>query len=80
MNVFNNFLGKTLLKSQMKKAGVPADQQDKLIQMIAANPELFQKIADEAKTKMDAGMSQEQAMMAVMNDNKEEIQKALSAS
>ncbi len=64
---------KQMLKRQMKD--VPADQREKLIELVTKNPELFQKIAQEAQQKIASGMDQMKAMMSVMQDHQEELQK-----
>ncbi len=55
-----------MLERQLKN--VPKEDQEKMINMITKNPELFQKIAVEVKAKMDGGgnMDQMKATMEVM--------------
>lgn len=69
--MFQNFLIKTMLKKQMK--GIPQDQQDKILAMIEKNPDFFMKIAQEAQEKIKGGMSQQDAMMTVMQSHQEEL-------
>ncbi len=66
-----NFFIKQLLKSKLK--GVPDDQIEMFITIVEKNPELFKQIADEIKSKMDAGMTQEAAAMAVMKSHESEL-------
>ncbi len=62
---------KTMLKKQMK--GVPQEQQDQIFAMIEKNPDFFMKIAKEAQEKIQGGMSQQDAMMAVMKAHEQEL-------
>ncbi len=63
---------KKMLKSQLK--GVPEEYQDKLIDAIEKNPDLFKKIADETQEKMKSGKDQMKAAMEVMEKYKSELQ------
>lgn len=69
--MFKNFLLKKMLRTQ----GVPEAQIDMFIAMMEKNPELFKKIAEEIKSKMDAGMDQQTASMEVMKKYEEELKK-----
>lgn len=60
-----------MLKKQMKN--VPEEQQEKIFAMIEKNPDFFMKIAQEAQEKIKGGMSQQDAMMRVMEAHKEEL-------
>ena len=62
---------KTMLKKQMK--GVPQEQQDQIFAMIEKYPDFFMKIAKEAQEKIQGGMSQQDAMMAVMKAHEQEL-------
>ena len=64
-----------MLKSQMK--GVPADQQDKILNAFEANPKLFEDIAKEVQEKMKGGKSQMDATMEVMTKHQEELKKIM---
>jgi 2-oxo-4-hydroxy-4-carboxy--5-ureidoimidazoline (OHCU) decarboxylase len=64
--MIKDFLMRKMLERQLKN--VPKDQQEKMIAMITKNPELFQKIAMEVKTKTDSGMDQMKATMEVMKN------------
>jgi hypothetical protein len=70
-----NFFLKALIKKQFKD--VPEDQLNMIIEMIEKNPDFFKKIADEIKVKTDAGMGQQEAVMAVMSVHKDELAKIL---
>jgi|ETNmetMinimDraft_15_1059895.scaffolds.fasta_scaffold560375_2 hypothetical protein len=65
------FILKQLLKSKMKN--VPEDQQEEILGIIEKNPELFQKIATEAKAEMDNGVPQMDAMMKVAKKYEDEL-------
>lgn len=73
--MFNNFIVKALLKKQLK--GLPADVQDKVIGLIEKNPQLFMEIGTEVKKRVDAGMSQEQAVREVMETRGDEMKALL---
>jgi len=66
-----NFIAKALIKKQLK--GVPDAEIEKLIALVEQNPELFKRIAEEMKAKIDAGMSQQDAGMQVMKAHEEEL-------
>jgi hypothetical protein len=67
-----DFLLKQMLKKQL--AGIPADQQNKIIQAVEKNPKLFSDIAVEIKAKMAGGMDQQSATMQVMMSHQTELQ------
>ena len=58
-----------------KLVSLPKDQQEMIIKAMSENPELFQKIALEAKAKIDAGKDQMTVMMEVMQAHQAELQK-----
>ena len=66
-----------MLKSQLKKAGVPEEQQRMIITAIEKNPDLFKKIAEEAQEKIKGGMAEQQAFMEVMQSHQAELQAAM---
>jgi hypothetical protein len=67
----SNFLMKAMLKKQM--AHLPKEQQDFFINLIEKNPDFFTKIAKEAQEKIKGGMSQQDAMQAVMKAHEAEL-------
>lgn len=69
--MFKNFLLKKMLRTQ----GVPEAQIDMVISMMEKNPELFKKIAEEIKAKIDGGMDQQIASIEVMQKYQEELKK-----
>lgn len=60
---------------QKQLAGVPEEQQEKIIRAISENPELFQKIGNEIQGKIKAGGSQMSVAMEVMGKYKEELKR-----
>jgi hypothetical protein len=68
-----DFFVKKLLKNQMKKTGLPEEQQDKLIEAMLKNPQLFEKIANEIKALEKQGKSQMVASMEVMKKYQNEL-------
>jgi hypothetical protein len=52
---------------------VPSEQQEQIFAMIEKNPDFFMKIAEEAQEKIKGGMSQQDAMMAVMKAHESEL-------
>lgn len=69
--MLKEFLMKKMLKSQMK--GIPEAQQDKIIEIVQKNPELFQKIAVEVKAEMDKGTEQQTATIKILQKYQAEL-------
>jgi len=69
--MFQNFLLRKMMKAKLK--GVPEAEQDKLISIIEKNPELFQKIAEEAKMLTDSGKDQMTAIQEVVSKYQKEL-------
>lgn len=69
--MFGNFMIKAMLKKQMK--GMPEEQQEFFLNLIEKHPDFFMKIAQEAQEKIKGGMSQQDAMMAVMKIHEAEL-------
>lgn len=67
--MFKNFLLKKMLRMQ----GVPEAQIDMFIGMMEKNPELFKKIAEEIKLKVDNGANEQSAAMEVMKKYEKEL-------
>ena len=70
-----NFVMKAAMKSQLKN--VPKDQQEMIMKLIDKNPQFFAEMAKKVKSKIDSGKPQMAAMMEVMQENKEELQKMM---
>jgi|APGre2960657505_1045072.scaffolds.fasta_scaffold06399_3 hypothetical protein len=74
--MIKEFLMRKMLERQLKD--VPKEDQEKMINMITKNPELFQKIATEVKAKVDGTnggpkMDQMKATMEVMKNYESEL-------
>jgi len=72
-----DFFVRKMLKSQLKKSGVPEAQQEKLIEGMIKNPELFEKIANEIKNLEKQGKSQMVASMEVMKKYQNELREVM---
>lgn len=59
----------------LRQQGVPEAQIDMFIGMMEKNPELFKKIAEETKEKMDQGLDQQTASIQVMQKYQDELRK-----
>lgn len=68
---------KKILASQLKKSGLPQEQQDKLLNAMLKNPELFQKIAQEIKELEKQGKNQMFASMEVMKKYQNELRELM---
>ncbi|MEK7641593.1 MAG: hypothetical protein AAB365_01205 [Patescibacteria group bacterium] len=71
-----NFFTKMLIKKQLK-GKVPDAEMDKMIEMIEKNPDYFKQMAESIQEKMKAGMSQEEAAMAIMQQDGDQIKKMM---
>ncbi len=69
--MLKEFLMKKMLERQLSQ--VPPEQRDKLIKVVSEHPELFQKIAEETKQKMDSGKDQMTAVMEVVKKYQTEL-------
>ncbi len=74
--MIKEFLMRKMLERQLKD--VSKEDQDKMIGMITKNPELFQKIAEEVKAKVEGAngqpkMDQMKATMEVMKNYESEL-------
>lgn len=66
-----------MLGSQLKKSGLPEAQQEKLLEGMMKNPELFQKIAKEIKELEKSGKNQMFASMEVMKKYQNELRELM---
>lgn len=69
--MFQKFLLKKMLASQLKD--VPEAEQDRLIEAISKNPDLFKKIAEEAKALTASGKDQMTAVQEVVLKYQKEL-------
>jgi hypothetical protein len=67
------------MKQMMQKqlAGLPNDQQEKLLQALSENPEFFKSLAEEIAERMKKGETQVSAVMAVVAAKKTELSRIL---
>jgi hypothetical protein len=63
---------KKVIKSQLKN--VPEEMQEKLMDLIEKNPELFQKLAMELQEMVKGGMDQQTAMLKLGTKYKDQLQ------
>jgi transcription elongation factor GreA-like protein len=70
---------KFLMKQMMKKqlANVPEAEQERILNVVEKNPDLFLKIGAEIQEKMKGGKDQMAAAMEVMQKYKEELTSAM---
>lgn len=67
------FFLKKLMKSKLKGQNIPEEQQDKILDIMLKNPDLFQKIAKETQELVGQGKDQQSAMMEVMQKYQNEL-------
>lgn len=70
-----NFMMRRLLEHKMKD--VPAEQREKIMTILEKKPELFQTIALKSQEKMKQGMSQMDAVMAVVKEHEAELKEVM---
>ena len=68
-----NFFMKSLLKSKLKAAGVAEADMERIFAAIEKNPDFFKNIAAEVEKKTKTGMSQQDAVMAVLQSHQAEL-------
>lgn len=73
--MLKKFLMKKMLQSQLK--GVPEAEQEKILNVIEKNPDLFTKIAKDVQERMKQGKDQMTATMEVMKENEAELRKIM---
>lgn len=71
------FIAKKVLKNQLKKSGLTEDMQDKMLNVVLKNPELFKKIGEEIQHEIKNGKGQQEASFAVMRKYQGELQKLM---
>lgn len=70
-----NFVMKKMIQRQIKD--IPKDQQELIMNLVEQNPELLKTISTEIQAKVKKGVDQQSAMMQVMMDHKDELQRAM---
>ena len=73
--MFKEFLLKQMMKKQLK--GMPEAEIDRIVGIVAKNPDFFKKIGEEIEKKIKSGRSQTAATMEVMRAHQAEIQKMM---
>ena len=66
-----------MLMAQIKKMGLPKDQQDKIVNAVVKNPEFFKKMAEEMQSEMKSGLSQMEVAQKLAGKYQGEIKKIL---
>ncbi len=66
---------KKMVQRQIKD--MPKDQQELIMKLVEENPQLLKVISDEIQSKIKKGIDQQTAMMQVIMDHKEELQRAM---
>jgi gas vesicle protein len=67
---------KKMVQRQIKD--MPQDQQGIILKLVEENPQLLKTISDKIQDKVKKkGMDQQTAMMQVMMDHKDELQRAM---
>jgi hypothetical protein len=75
--MFKRFMMKKMMQRQLQ-GQVSEEEQERLLDMVEQNPELFQKIATEAQQKIKSeGKDQMTAMTEVMQKYQSELQEAM---
>ncbi|MDP2651489.1 MAG: hypothetical protein Q8O98_02785 [bacterium] len=70
-----NFFLKQMLKRKL--SGMPADQQEVIMNLVEEHPEVFEKIGAEIKQKQKEGKGETEATMEVMRKHQAELQKLM---
>ena len=73
--MFGNFIAKQLMARQLQN--LPADQQQKVMEIFEKNPDFFTTLAEKIQARVAAGESQMAAVMAVVSENKAELEKLM---
>ncbi len=70
-----DFFMRKMIESKMKD--VPKEEQERILNLIQKNPELFKKIAEEIQVEMGKGKDQMEASMEVMMKYKDEVERVM---
>lgn len=73
--MLKKFLMKQAMKSQLK--GVPAEEQDKILDMVGRNPEFFENLAKELQDGIKSGKDQQTVALEIMARHKEALSKMM---
>ena len=69
---------KQAMKSQLK--GVPAEEQERILDMVERNPEFFEKLAAELQEAMKSGKDQQAVAMEIMQKHRVELAKLMGGN
>ncbi|MDD3156518.1 MAG: hypothetical protein PHP14_03960 [Candidatus Pacebacteria bacterium] len=75
--MLQEFILRKMLMAQIKKMGLPKDQQDKIVNAVVKNPEFFKKMAEEMQSEMKSGLSQMEVAQKLAGKYQGEIKKIL---
>lgn len=73
--MLKKFLMKQAMKSQLK--GVPAAEQERILDMVEKNPEFFENLAKELQEALKSGKDQQAAALEIMTKHKEALSKMM---
>lgn len=73
--MLKKFLMKQAMKSQLK--GVPAAEQEQLLNLIERNPQFFENLAQELQEGLKSGRDQQVVALEVMTKHKEALAKMM---
>jgi len=76
--MLKRFLMKQAMKSQLK--GVPAEEQERILDMVERNPEFFEKLAAELQEAMKSGKDQQAVAMEIMQKHRVELAKLMGGN
>jgi hypothetical protein len=75
--MLKEFVMKKAMAAQLKN--IPEEERNKIIAIVEKNPEFFARLALEIQEKIKGGMTQEEATVAILAANQEEMRKLLGA-
>lgn len=75
--MLKEFVMKKAMAAQLKN--IPEEERNKIIAIVEKNPEFFARLALEIQGKIKEGMSEQEATVAVLAVNQEEMRKLLGA-
>lgn len=73
--MLKEYLMKKAMAAQLKD--IPESEREKIIGIVEKNPEFFARLALEIQEKVKGGMTQQDATVAVLAVNQEEMRKLL---
>lgn len=70
-----NFFMKQMLAKQL--SALPKEQRDKVMKAFDDNPDFFKNMIEEISKRLKNGESQQSAMMAVISQNRSELERIM---